>query len=115
MSMWGNVFICLHDDANMDVKKLTKFFSALGSEARLNIVLELLRDPKCHLDLSKCVNLDVSTVWRHAKRLEDAGIVTMERHGRMVVVKPKNPEKLKHLLKVAEEIIRSEHIRIVEQ
>ncbi len=89
----------------MDVEELARFFSALGSKSRLEIVLELLEDSKCHTDLSSCIGKDVSTVWRHVKVLEDAGIVRSLKLGKTVVVEVVDPASTRALLDLAQKII----------
>ncbi len=89
----------------MDVERISRFFSALGSKSRLEIILELLEDSKCHTDLSSCIGKNVSTVWRHVKVLEDAGIVRSYKLGKTVVVEVVDPASMKTLLDLAQKIV----------
>ncbi len=84
----------------MKLERLLTVLQALASETRLRIVLELLEDPKCHVDLSRCVGRDVSTVWRHVEVLEKAGIVVTRRVGRKVIADIKEKEKLREALRL---------------
>jgi ArsR family transcriptional regulator len=59
-------------------------FKALGNPARLMIVEALGMQPKCVADLTKLVDLDMSTVSRHLARLQQVGIIAGRRQGRRI-------------------------------
>ncbi len=86
------------------MQKMVKILKALASETRLQIIMELLKDPKCATDLSSCIKKDLSTISRHLSILEDAGIIKVERAGKKIIVKLKNVYSIKKILKDLEEM-----------
>jgi ArsR family transcriptional regulator len=75
----------------MDMKSLAKYearakiIKALAHPARLMIVDELAgREERCVCELTELVGSDMSTVSRHLAQLKEAGIVELERRGKMV-------------------------------
>lgn len=90
------------DDETLNA--LARIFAALANPQRIQILLKLMKDPRCHTDIANCVPIDVSTVWRHVKKLENAGLVRTEREGKRVVVYPCQPHRIQKLLNIASEI-----------
>lgn len=62
-----------------------KFFKALGNETRLRIVKYLLENDHCACEFESRVDKDQSTISRHLKVLEEAGMLEKERNGKNVV------------------------------
>ncbi len=88
------------------IKSVAHIFAALANTQRIQILLKLMEDPRCHTDLASCVPIDVSTIWRHVKKLESAGLVKTKREGRRVVVYPCEPGRTQKLLEIAAEIAK---------
>lgn len=86
------------------MQNIVKILKALASETRLKIIEELLKNPKCATDLSNCIQKDISTISRHLEILENAGIIKIEKIGRKISIKLRNPSMLKKLLQILEEI-----------
>jgi len=58
-----------------------RIVKALAHPARLLIVDELAKQPRCVCDIRKLVGSDLSTVSKHLLVLKNAGIVTDEKRG----------------------------------
>jgi len=89
------------------INAIARIFAALANPQRIQIILKLMEDPRCHTDIASCVPIDVSTVWRHVKKLENAGLVETRREGKRVFVYPCQPHRIRRLLNVASEIARA--------
>ena len=59
-------------------------FHALADDTRLQIVEMLLHGRRCVCDLGDCLHMPQPLVSFHLKVLREAGIVTCDRHGRLV-------------------------------
>jgi DNA-binding transcriptional ArsR family regulator len=59
----------------MEVKKLNVF----GSELAIKIVRELAKQPACAMDLARILNEHEQKVYYHLRKLEKAGIISLER------------------------------------
>jgi ArsR family transcriptional regulator len=81
-----------------------KIFKCLASDSRLKLLETLLENKLCCKDVLKCTTLDFSTVSRHLHKLADANIIEMQRKGKHIICKVKNPRKVKKLLKLAREL-----------
>jgi ArsR family transcriptional regulator len=75
----------------MDTKSLAKYearakiIKALAHPARLMIVDELAESgERCVCELTELVGSDMSTVSRHLAQLKEAGIVELEKRGKMI-------------------------------
>ena len=71
-------------------KTLVKRLKALADETRLRLLGIMLSRERCACDFSKGVGKDQSTVSRHLKVLEEAGIITSRREGRFIIYKIKD-------------------------
>ncbi|KXA90950.1 hypothetical protein AKJ63_02070 [candidate division MSBL1 archaeon SCGC-AAA259D18] len=69
-----------------------KFFKALGNETRLRIVKYLLENERCACEFESMVDKDQTTISRHLKVLNEAGILEKERDGKNVVYKIEDEE-----------------------
>ncbi len=74
----------------MDVKTHARcaaraqIYKALGHPARLCMVEELAKGPRCVCELAQLVGMDMSTVSRHLSVLKAAGIVQDDKRGLQV-------------------------------
>jgi len=79
------------DVPEMDNKRFAKYqarakiIKALAHPARLLIVDELAKhDERCVCELTDLIGSDMSTVSRHLSQLKEAGIVEVEKRGKMI-------------------------------
>jgi len=84
----------------------SEVFEALSSEQRLRIVYGLLEHDgyKCYCEFEKEIGKDMSVVYRHFSKLEEAGIIETRKRGRKLEGRVKKPDKVRKILKNAEEI-----------
>ena len=81
-----------------------KLFRGFADPTRLAI-LETLRDgPRSVGEIVEATGLGQPNVSNHLACLRDCGLVTSERHGRRVVVRPSDP-RVGRLLALAEELL----------
>lgn len=59
---------------------------------------------KCYCELEDVVEKDMSVIYRHFRTLQEAGILETRKRGKRLEGRVKNPEKIKKILKIAEEI-----------
>jgi len=59
----------------MEVKKMNVF----GSELVIKIINELAKKPSCAMDLARVLNEHEQKIYYHLRRLEKAGIISLER------------------------------------
>jgi DNA-binding transcriptional ArsR family regulator len=59
----------------MEIKKLNVF----GSELAIKIVRELAKQPACAMDLARILNEHEQKIYYHLRKLEKAGIISLER------------------------------------
>jgi len=59
----------------MEVKKMNVF----GSELSVRIINELAKKPACAMDLARALNEHEQKIYYHLRRLEKAGIISLER------------------------------------
>jgi DNA-binding transcriptional ArsR family regulator len=59
----------------MEIKKLNVF----GSELAIKIVRELAKKPACAMDLARILNEHEQKIYYHLRKLEKAGIISLER------------------------------------
>jgi len=74
-----------------DVEEVAQGFAAMGSEARLEVVLTLVRAGTAGLtigDIQKRTGMPASTLAHHLKFLASAGLIEQEKHGRSVINRP---------------------------
>ncbi len=75
----------------MDVEEVAQGFAALGSEARLQVVLTLVRAGTDGLtigDIQSRTGMPASTLAHHLKFLASAGLIVQEKQGRAVINRP---------------------------
>ncbi|HPR16740.1 MAG TPA: metalloregulator ArsR/SmtB family transcription factor [Candidatus Cloacimonadota bacterium] len=63
----------------MKIENVTEIFKALGDRSRLLVVRSLVEKPQYLEELAERLNLAVSTVSFHLKKLENAGLVWKEK------------------------------------
>lgn len=74
-----------------DVEEVAQGFAALGSEARLQVVLTLVRAGHRGLtigEIQSCTGMPASTLAHHLKFLASAGLIEQEKQGRAVINRP---------------------------
>jgi DNA-binding transcriptional ArsR family regulator len=84
-----------------------KIYKALAHPIRIKIVEQLLDGPLCVCVLNEDVEFSQSNLSQHLRILKDAGILQSEKDGLRILYSIKH-EEIKSLLKVTEQIIRSE-------
>ena len=63
----------------MKIEKVTELFKALSDRSRLGVVKSLIEKPQYLEELAERLNLAVSTVSFHLKKLENAGLIWKEK------------------------------------
>jgi len=89
----------------MVLEEAAQGFAALGSEARLQVLLTLVRAGRGGLsvgDIQARTNMAASTLAHHLKFLTSAGLVEQEKDGRSVI----NRAKFDHLEALAGYIVK---------
>jgi len=74
-------------DENLALEEVAQGFAAMGSEARLQVVLTLVRAGKAGLTISEVqgrTGMAASTLAHHLKFLASAGLIEQEKVGRSV-------------------------------
>jgi DNA-binding transcriptional ArsR family regulator len=74
-----------------DVEEVAQGFAALGSEARLQVVLTLVRAGTDGLTIGEIqsrTGMAASTLAHHLKFLASAGLIAQEKQGRAVINRP---------------------------
>ncbi|MFA5312686.1 MAG: arsenite methyltransferase [Methanomassiliicoccales archaeon] len=69
-----------------------KFFKALGDETRLNIIGYLLENDHCACNFKQMKDKDQTTISRHLKVLNEAGIVKNTKKGRNIIYSIKDDD-----------------------
>jgi len=74
-----------------DVEEVVQGFAAMGSEARLEVVLTLVRAGTNGLtigDIQSRTGMPASTLAHHLKFLASAGLIEQQKQGRSVINRP---------------------------
>lgn len=74
-----------------DFRRAADVFKALSNPSRVMIVNSLAEGERCVADLTKLVQLDISTVSAHLAVLRRVGILTDERRGTQVFYSLRKP------------------------
>ena len=74
-----------------DFRRAADVFKALSNPSRVMIVNALAEGKRCVADLTKLVQLDISTVSAHLAVLRRVGILTDERRGTQVFYSLRKP------------------------
>jgi ArsR family transcriptional regulator len=74
-----------------DFRRAADVFKALSNPSRVMIVHALAEGARCVADLTKLVQLDISTVSAHLAVLRRVGILTDERRGTQVFYSLRKP------------------------
>ena len=84
----------------------TEVFKVLSSEQRLKMIRHLLEadEFKCYCELDDVLKKDLSVIYRHFKKLEDAGILETRKKEKRLEGRVREPEKIEKLWKIVEEI-----------
>ena len=75
-------------DAGLEIEEAAQGFAAVGSEARLQVVLALVRagDPGLSVGaIQERVDMPASTLAHHIRFLAAAGLIVQEKHGRELI------------------------------
>lgn len=89
----------------MDLEVAAQGFAALGSEARLQVVLTLVKAGRSGLtvgDIQERTGMAASTLAHHLKFLSSGGLIEQEKDGRSVI----NRAAFDHLQALADYIMR---------
>ena len=84
----------------------SEVFKTLSSEHRVKIIEHLLEvdEYKCYCELDDILDKDMSVIYRHFRKLQDAGILETRKKGKRLEGRVKHPEKIRKILKTVEEI-----------
>lgn len=74
------------------------------SETKVSILEKLLENEACCSNLSECLGKDISTVSRHLHELEEANLLSLEKEGKHLRCRVRNPEKLGKLIVLGKEL-----------
>ena len=74
----------------MKIENITEIFKALGDRSRLLVVRSLIDKPQYLEELAERLNLAVSTVSFHLKKLENAGLIWKEKQQYYTIFSIKN-------------------------
>jgi len=88
------------------VSRAAKVFNALGSIVRLQI-LDMIKTSKRPLHikaLSRNLNIDYATIYRHIKTLELVGLISVYEVGRSRVIEITEPTLINELIEKAKSI-----------
>ena len=83
--------IMVSSENEPDVEEIAQGFAAMGSEARLQVVLTLVRAGTNGLtigDIQTRTGMPASTLAHHLKFLASAGLIEQEKQGRAVINRP---------------------------
>lgn len=85
-----------------------KIFKALSDDTRFH-VLELVmeHEPVCICELDEMCPRERSVIYRHVKKLEEAGLVETEKDGRKLLSRVPEKEAIQNLID-AKEVLKSE-------
>lgn len=61
-------------------------------------------DYKCYCEMDEVVDKDMSVIYRHFKKLDDADLLETRKRGKRLEGRVKNPDKIRKILKIVEEI-----------
>ena len=78
----------VHSDPKLDIEEAAQGFAAIGSEARLQVVLTLVRAGRAGLsvgDILARTGMAASTLAHHLRFLVAAGLIEQEKVGRSVI------------------------------
>ena len=87
----------------LDLRRVTEIFSALGNETRVRILL-LIHQTKRPLHIkaiAEALDLDYAALYRHVKVLQRSGLLVVYEVGRSRVLSLKNQASTEQLLKTA--------------
>ena len=88
------------------MKNLVIFFKAMSCETRINILQYLLEKDKASIsELAFEINKDQSTVFRHVKKLERAGIIKSTKQNKFLLCCISKKKKFKRMFKMLRECI----------
>ncbi len=93
------------DINSLSLEEAAQGFAAIGSEARLQVVLELVRAGSKGLsvgDIQKRTGMAASTLAHHLRFLSSANLVKQEKDGRSII----NRADFRHLETLASYILR---------
>jgi len=88
------------------ISKAAKIFDALGSIVRLQILamIDSSKRPLHIKALSKNLNIDYATIYRHIKTLELVGLISVYEVGRSRVIEITEPVLINELMEKAKSI-----------
>ena len=66
------------------LQALTRFFSIFADGTRLKILSALAISEMCVTDISRVLGINQTTVSHQLRFLKDAGLVTCDRHGKII-------------------------------
>ncbi len=66
------------------LSSLVRFFSVFSDSTRLRILSALAISEMCVTDISRVLGINQTTVSHQLRFLKDAGMVRMERHGKII-------------------------------
>lgn len=70
--------------ADIRLKKSAEILKAMGHPSRIFIIETIADEKHCVCEITKMLNVDISTVSRHLSVLKNAGIISDEKRGNTV-------------------------------
>ena len=85
---------------------MQRLFKVLSSEIRLKILKNLLEseEPQCYCELVEELGKDRSVIYRHFKKLEEAGLIETRKEGKRLEGNVRKPKTIRKMLELAEKV-----------
>lgn len=64
------------------VHRAAEMFAILANETRINILRLLAEEEQCVHDIADALDMEISNISHHLRRMKDAGVVTARKEGR---------------------------------
>ena len=93
----------MSSNRELEIKKVSEIFNALGNETRVRILLLIHKTERpLHIKaIAEALDLDYAALYRHVKVLQRSGLLVVYEVGRSRVLSLKNSESTEQLLKIA--------------
>ena len=72
----------MNDVDDETVHRAAEMFALLGNETRINILLLLAEEEQCVHDIADRLDMGISNISHHLRRMKDTGVVRARKDGR---------------------------------